>query len=359
METRTLGKINLKIKITVYIMAVILIIGTGIYLLLRFDRIRSLNSLQKIGDLELYVMDYDSDYKFDEFLEKGADSFEVLNMFLKFNLVSMGNTRIEDSEACSVFSAFDERGNRIFGRNLDISGLHPGLLLYTSPKGAYSSISMVEMTVLGYGENPELFSDWNPFQTMFMRRALLKAPYMPRDGMNEWGLAVATLDVPYSAPNVDDKRVTIGRWQALRLMLDYAKNVDEAAALLEKYNCFDGSVHYFISDASGASALIESFNGRMQITRNTEDYMAAANFIVSDPSQHGGGHDRYDLINDVLKKTGGRVAESDAMGILKSVSGSTAWSIVYNQSTGQICIAFGKDYNNVREFVFDLKNNRI
>ena len=46
----------------------------------------------------------------------------------------------------------------------------------------------------------------------------------------------------------------------LRMILDYASNVDEAVELIKNYNLHDSaktSFHYMIADASGKSAILE------------------------------------------------------------------------------------------------------
>ena len=50
----------------------------------------------------------------------------------------------------------------------------------------------------------------------------------------------------------------------LRLMLDYASNVDEAVKIAKKYDLHDSaktSYHYMVADASGKSAILEWING--------------------------------------------------------------------------------------------------
>ena len=56
----------------------------------------------------------------------------------------------------------------------------------------------------------------------------LAAPYAPLDGMNEKGLAVGVLLIDTKPTNQNTKKVDITTTTAIRLMLDKAKNVDEA-----------------------------------------------------------------------------------------------------------------------------------
>lgn len=67
---------------------------------------------------------------------------------------------------------------------------------------------------------------------------------------------------------------------AIRLMLDYAKNVDEAIALLEKYNVNMDliSIHFLLCDAAGNSAVIEFLDGKMQVLRSDKTWQTSTNF---------------------------------------------------------------------------------
>ena len=68
------------------------------------------------------------------------------------------------------------------------------------------------------------------------RLSLLSTPYVTTDGMNEYGLAVGQNFVPCRIPIEDPQKVTILSNHIMRLVLDYAKNVDEAIALIKEYN---------------------------------------------------------------------------------------------------------------------------
>ncbi len=58
----------------------------------------------------------------------------------------------------------------------------------------------------------------------------------PYDGRDEYGLAVEMMALSYAKPARDPQKVTLGSLHAMRLILDYAKDVDEAVSLLQKHN---------------------------------------------------------------------------------------------------------------------------
>ena len=83
---------------------------------------------------------------------------------------------------CSTFSAQTEDGDRIFGRNFDLT-YSPALFVVTEPDNGYRSMSTVNLAFLGFGE------DKLP-DTLKRKIITLAVPYAPLDGVNEKGLAV-------------------------------------------------------------------------------------------------------------------------------------------------------------------------
>lgn len=81
---------------------------------------------------------------------------------------------------------------------------------------------------------PDKFSP-NSFHT-------LAAPYLPFDGINEKGVAIALLAVPEAEVSYSADKVTLSTTTAIRLVLDKAANVDEAIDLLKQYNIFSQEI---------------------------------------------------------------------------------------------------------------------
>ncbi len=214
---------------------------------------------------------------------------------------------------------------------------------------------MVDISYLGYDEDEPSWAD---------RGALLDAPYFPFDGMNEYGLAVGIMAVPYADGADDPHKVTIGSVHAVRLMLDYAKDVDEAISLLQNYNVeFAGGppLHYLISDLSGNSAVIEFTGGEVSVIRNSEPWQVAANFVISGtlPEDRGSLCWRYQTAYETLEQANGNISPKEAMTLLEDVSQSgdfpTIWSIVYNTTTGDIQVVVGREYHRVNQFKLEMR----
>ena len=309
------------------------------------DRSRTLASLRKVDDFPLYEMHYYGDYDFGSFLQEGLET-DAQRQSQPVGLL--------EEWACTCFAALDEEGDLVFGRNFDWY-LHPALLLFTNPPSAYASVSMVDISYLGYDEEEPSWAG---------RGGLLDAPYFPFDGMNEYGLAVGIMAVPYADGADDPHKVTIGSLHAVRLMLDYAKDVDEAISLLQNYNIeFEGGppLHYLISDLSGNSAVIEFTGGKVSVIRNSEPWQVATNFVISGtlPEDRGSLCWRYRTAYETLEQANGNISPEEAMTLLEDVSQSgdfpTIWSIVYNTTTGDIQVVVGREFDRVHQFKLEMR----
>jgi hypothetical protein len=299
------------------------------------DDQRTLSSFKMVDDIPLYVMTYYGDYGFDDYLERGLASIEL--------------PRLSPTHAwaCTTFSASSPDSDALLGRNFDWYD-HPALLLFTDPPEAYASVTMVDLHYLGF------YKDQEP-STPAMD-ALLDTPYWAFDGMNEQGLAIGMMAVSQADPPLDPDKVTISSLEAIRLMLDYAKDVDEAIALLDQYNLdFIGGppLHYLISDRNGNSTIVEFLDGEMILLENEDPWQVSTNFILSTEKPQGSNSScwRYNQAYQDLRDAEGDISSEEAMKILESVAQpNTLWSIVYDQENGEIDLAVGRDFRHIHQF---------
>ncbi|MCY6483028.1 linear amide C-N hydrolase [Clostridium aestuarii] len=338
-----------------------------------YNQLRTLLSLEQIDEYPCYLMHYYGEYNFEDYLKAGSENFLELLDFLKKKKLYPPKIIEKTSDtshcsACSSFSASTLEGHSIFGRNYDMT--HKGaLLVYTNPPCAYASISMVDINYLGY------YGDILP-STLWQKRHLLSAPYMPCDGMNECGVAISQLELPQSTPTKFQGKVTLLINTAVRLVLDYAKNIDEAIKLLKEFNITFPEdpvrgpmyVHLLISDTVGNSAIIEFLDGEMKIIRNNEPWQVVTNFIIYgyEPEKEvcGGGLDRYEIASEILRSKNGIVTLDEAMDILNRVKmptfngfvnnlnngwhvSTTQWSIVYDSENGELNLVLNRKYGKV------------
>jgi hypothetical protein len=324
-------------RLWVLLVAAVVLAIAALLILLANSPLRSLVTLKRVDDYPLYVMHLYGDYGFDEFLKEGVQAEHTL---------PPAENAYAGTWGCSVFAALYPGGDLLLGRNFDWFN-RPTLLLFTDPPAGYASASLVDISYLGFGTEEPSWSE---------RTRLLDAPYLPFDGINEYGLAVGMMAVPSAQAGHDPQRVTVDSLQAMRLLLDKARSVDEAISLLEQYNIdFEEGppLHYLVADRFGSSAVVEFIDGKTNILRNEQPWQVATNFLLSGFSPDGakGQCWRYARAYEALERAGGRLSQQEAMDLLRSISQDiTMWSVVYNLSSGEISVAMGRQYDRVHHF---------
>lgn len=325
-------------------------------LILFRNELRSLASLKKVDNYGMYQMTYYGDYGFDEFLKVGAESDADIEAFVTRRLlkglpIDLGVT----GDGCTAFVVKNENDDILFGRNFDYT-YSPSLQLYTTPDTGYASVSTVNLSFLGYSE------DNLPDGGFFECFLTLAAPFLPFDGMNEKGLAIASLAVPEAeAPYYSDK-VTLNTTTAIRLVLDNAATVEEAVDLLRQYNIYFSNgiaCHYLIADASGHSAIVEYINQELCIVETDEEYQIASNFIAYDGLNIGEGFtefERYDKVQNAIEVNEGMLEAEGAIQLLVDIGifdgdiDKLQWSVLYNLTTGDGEIFANRKMDNIIEF---------
>ncbi|MCI8539006.1 MAG: linear amide C-N hydrolase [Oscillospiraceae bacterium] len=341
-----------------------LLMGIGIALLMGFiavlilfwNELRSLASLKKVDDYGMYQMTYYGDYGFDEFLKTGAGNDGDIEAFITKRLlkglpIDLGVT----GDGCTAFVVKSENSDVLFGRNFDFT-YAPSLQLYTAPENGYASVSTVNLAFVGYSESNL------PEGSLFECFLTLAAPFLPFDGMNERGLAIALLAVPEAEAPYHPDKVTLNTTTAIRLVLDHAATVEEAIELLKQYNIyFSGDIecHYLIADASGYSAIVEFVNHELCVVETEAEYQIASNFIAYDGLDLGEGFtefERYDKVQNAIETNGGMLEADQAVQLLAEVGvfdggmDKLQWSVLYNLTTGGGDIFANRNTNHMIEF---------
>ncbi len=297
----------------------------------------TLNSLEQVDDYPLYTMHYIGTYP-GQVRSYGPANLSQPN-------IASAQTGCRATWGCSLFAALGDEEDRLLGRNFDWH-FSPALLLFTDPADSYASVSMVDIEYLGF--EGDLSRDMTDLP-LEERRSLLDAPSLPFDGMNEKGLAVGMAAVPKEDMPNDPQKRTLDELEVIREILDHAATVDEAIDILGRYNIDMGSVpiHYLIASASGDSALVEFYQGKMVVFRNEAPWQTATNFLLASTNGNAQGQCwRYDLINRRLNEYEGQISSQDALQLLEDVSQDiTQWSIVYHMIGGDIEIVMGRDYS--------------
>ena len=312
---------------------------------------RTLLSIQRVDDTSPFTMDFKGDYGFDKFLETGASTDPELISFITKQLLKGLPMEFELPDlGCSTFAVESPEGDAIFGRNFDMY-YSPALLVTTAPKDGYRSISMVNLSYIGFGEDKLPTSLSNSLFT-------LAAPYVPLDGVNEKGVAVGVLLIDTEPTNQQTDKVDITTTTAIRLILDKAASVDEALELLSQYDMHSSAnscYHFQIADATGRAVVVEYIGDQMNVIESPR----ATNFLLTEGDwDFGAGQDRFAVLEETMDAQDGVFTEEEAMDLLEAVSqqpregkdSSTQWSCVYNQTDGTVRVAMSMDYEHVYTF---------
>ncbi|MCI6432679.1 MAG: linear amide C-N hydrolase [Lachnospiraceae bacterium] len=295
------------------------------------------NSIDKLED-GLYSMEYEGDYGFDEFLADGGATSDSAVADYLVSFLSHGFYKIESDVqtgefGCSTICTRDEHGVVLFGRNYDWKECR-AIIVHTVPENGYESISTCCLDFLGFDEN------YAPDGSMIERMQTLAAIYVPMDGMNEKGLMVADLMAgDNEATHQQTDKVDLTTTTAIRLLLDKAATVDEAVALLRRYDMnssMDTAHHLSVADASGKSVVVEYVDGQMIVTETK----IVTNHYLADCGKQGVGSEQSHLRFDTLATHTGAADDMAVRDLLESVAQKnypqtegdlekTMWSIVY------------------------------
>jgi hypothetical protein len=300
----------------------------------------TLASLRRVNDYPFYKMRYYGEYSLPAVsgMEVGTAAIPVA-----------AGTGTGNIWACTCFAALGGESGRLLGRNFDWYD-HVSLLLYIDPPDGYASVSMVDLSYFGYHrenlpDDPE------------NRLGLLGTPLLPFDGMNEAGLAVGMMAVPYAESPYVPGRPTVDEIVIIRVVLDGAGDVEEAIDLFGEYNVVmtDPPIHYMLADSGGNSAVIEFVDYEMVVIRNDEPWQVSTNFVITGSDAPGTtGCWRYNTVYDALSEAGGHISPGSAMQLLEQVSqGNTIWSTVYSPESGEVRVAVGRLYQAVETFDLD------
>jgi hypothetical protein len=343
--------------------AAVFLVGAAVVTVAVKDHVRSLWSLRRVPNTNLYVMDYYGRYNLQEVRERGMDVSNpeagLIRVFLPSWLVPVadhinGPGAKDWSEArpagpahcCSTVSARTKGGRVYVGRNFD--GKHDAcLVVRIHGRAGPSSVAVLNPAALRLDAeklaNPSL-SD---------RLRLLFAPYVVEDGLNEHGVAVSEMGADGSRPPHDAGKPDVLNVVALRLVLDYARSTDEAVELLRGYNMHFATVpcHFLIADRGGKSVVVEYIDGKLEVVPPSRPWQVATNHLLRGKSEAENcrASGRYRKASVRLAQAGPDFGAEEVMGIMTaaSVENWTMWTSVYDLSTGEYQVAHRRRYDDL------------
>ena len=319
-----------------------------------FQQVRTRNDDHLDGSV--YTMEVKGGFYLDDFIAQGGAKSDAELIDFITGKITKGLLEMEISEseiACSAFTAQTPEGDRLFGRNYDFSKTNACIVFTEATEGRHATISTVDLQFLGMDVDQDV-------EGLMNKVTCLAAPYAPLDGVNDAGVSCGIFmsyqgEETIVPTDLNTDKPDITSTTLLRLILDYADNVEEAVEIASTYDLHDSaatSYHYMVADATGASAILEWVNGtdatdldgsarQLVVTYNDDDahigeaegqsdYQWITNFIIQpgyydDPADQK-GLDRYQKLYEQLSQTDGIVADEEAaMEILASV-GRRNWS---------------------------------
>lgn len=362
------------------------------------NEISSVASIQMLRDRNddhldgaVYSMQVKGDFYLDDFVAQGGVSSDTeLIQFITDNIThGVVNLNMTAPEiGCSSFTATAENGDALFARNYDFSKTNAMLVFTEANEGHHATISTVDLQFLGI--------DVDQNMTGLMDKVIcLAAPYAPLDGVNDAGVSCG-IYMTYQggeetvATSQDTDKPDFTSTTLLRLILDYADNVEEAVEIASRYDLHDSantSYHYMVADATGKSAILEWTNDSavdttdndgsqrtLKVVYNDQDsdigereaasnYQVVTNFVLQPgyyegvPAENKKGADRYDRLYEELQATDGVVAdEQAAMDILQTVgrrgwdnddkNSCTVHSAVYNLTQKTVLWVTNENYDD-------------
>lgn len=357
-------EIKTKNKIVTFIILMafnFLFLTVGIFYALFYNELNSLASIKKVQD-NIYTMDYSVDYYFDDFLKVGANSDDDLKKFIMKKLVHGLPIDFDlPNYGCSSFSFETIDGNKSFARNLDIT-YSPIVIVNTNPVGSYSSISVVNLSAIG-------FSEEHLPNSLFEKLLLLACPYIPFDGVNEKGVAISVNMTNGKDINQNTDKIDLTTTTLIRLVLDKAKDVDEAIKLIQQYDLNDstgGPYHFQIADKSGKSVVIEYCNNEIQTINQQENFQCLTNHTLNNietdyTTQFNQTNERYETIKQTLNDSNGVLSVDNAFSLLKTVNlnweyGGTLYSSIYDLSNFKLNLMYKCNNANILTFTNNKQN---
>jgi len=349
-------------------LVVLCLIGAIVFGIVAKDHIRSLWSLRRVPNTNMYVMDYYGSYNAAGLREHGVDPEDVpgslIRNFLPRFLVPIGDALSgheegvrswrEPGHSCSTVSFRTEKGEVYVGRNLDWTH-DPCLIVRMHANDVPTSVAVLDPYYL------QLDQAKLEDLSLTNRLRLLFAPYLAMDGMNEAGVAVSSMAASESIATFDPEKPTLVKPMMTRVILDYARSTDDAVALLQIYNVdFDGlPCHFMIADASGKSVVVEFVEGRIEIVSSPERWQVSTNHLLFGKTESESDERcaRYRRASDRLAQLGPEIDAAQVMDVMASLSVPdwTMWTSVYNLTTGEYQVAYRRQYDAPYQGQLDMR----
>ncbi len=354
------------------LLAVVILWGNEIRTILSIEELRPRVAEHHGG--AVYYVDVRGGFYLDDLIEQGGISSDSELADFVIDRLTKGlakNLEIATPNyGCASFTAVTADGDALFARNYDNDETNTCIVRTHARRGRHATISTADLSFVGIKPSKGV-------QGIRDKVLCLAVPYLTLDGINDAGVSCC-INMTYqgggdggtaTATSQETEKPDMTSTLMLRMILDYADDLEEAIEIVQSYDLHDSantSFHYMIADASGRSAILEWVCGdditdndgsarTLVVTYNDDDanigeaevaadYQWMTNFIIqpgyylSDKEKLG--FDRYERINEVLGASDGVVQDEwGAMNLLGQIARRT-WnagqhkhtphSVVYN-----------------------------
>jgi len=251
---------------------------------------------------------------------------------------------------CSAFST--TAGNAaLMGRNWDNQNVGSIIVSFYRPENGYASISFSRAIDLGYPLNLDLMQ----IASSELGNKLILAPFYAMDGINEHGLAVAITGVKGTTHQPKAGKELVFTPYLIRIILDQAKTIEEAAELVEKYIPFDLdqhslNAHFMVADSTGRSVILEydQDQWRKILPDTTWQILTTKPSYNVPEAKLKDQCWRYKGISETLEMTAGDIGWKAGMGILQDASQKgTTWSVVYALAAKELYFSVYQTWDTV------------
>lgn len=380
------------------LLLVLVLWGKEIFTLFSLKELRPRNIAHHDG--AVYYIDVKGGFYLEDLIEQGGISSDSELADFLIEKVTKGlakNLNISTPNyGCASFTAVTPEGDALFARNYDNEETNTCIVRTHARKGRHATISTVDLSFVGISPSTGV----QGLEDTFL---CLATPYLTLDGINDAGVSCC-INMTYqgggflgkaTATNQNTDKPDMTSTLLLRLILDYADNLEEAVEIASSYDLHDSantSFHYMVADASGKSAILEwvcgddntdndgsartlivTYNDKdahIGEAENNADYQWMTNFIIQ-PNYYPqytqkSGLDRYERIYEILSQTDGVVKdEQEAMLLLGQIARRT-WnaeeffytphSVVYNLTDKTVLWVSNENYeDDTAIFEFRLK----
>ncbi|MBQ9082114.1 MAG: linear amide C-N hydrolase [Clostridia bacterium] len=377
--------------VSVLLVLVLVLTGTvygiwhnEIHTIASIEHVRDRNDAHLDGDV--YTMHVSGGFYLDEFVEQGGVRSDSELIDFITGKLTRGLLKMDMSApdiGCASFTAKTPDGDVLFGRNYDFAKTNTCIIFTEASEGRHATISTADLQFVGVDTETGI--------TSLMDKVLsLAAVYAPLDGINDAGVSCG-IYMTYQgdktvATNQNTDKPDFTSTTLLRLILDYADNVEEAVQIASTYDLHDSantSYHYMVADASGKSAILEWVAGtdatdndgsarKLVVHYNDNDsYVGEAegnsasqwvtNFVVNpgyydgcDPSAKK-GYDRYLKLQQELTDRNGVVADEDAAMEILGMIGRRTW----NNDDGNGCTVHSAVFNLTKKTMLWVSNENF